>query len=282
MTLLRDLLALAKPRPSGLAVAVTMAAYALAGGLWSSTRWLFTLVGALAIGAGANAWNQLMERESDLRMDRTAKRPLASGRLKPFHGICFATAASLLGVFLFYAGVSREATLTALLLLIVYVGVYTPLKKKSRAALYVGSVSGALTTILGWVAAGRELEAPAYALFGVLFFWQIPHFLAIGRLHREDYRRGGYTFVSQDESGAEDRMPMMIGLTGLAASAMGIYATGLAGNFYFVIALACTVIFTAASVVFQARQTIQDARRVLTLSIVYVVVLFSAMLLDRV
>lgn len=162
----------------------------------------WTLVGTLLAAFGANALNQCLERTLDRRMERTRSRPLPSGRLSLRLGVVWgaglvATGGAVLGV---WAGGLPAAL--ALAVALIYVGLYTPLKQRSSLNTLVGAVCGAIPPMIGWAAVAGRLEPGAWILFGVLFLWQVPHFMAIDWFHRNDYARGGFRMASAvDPSG---------------------------------------------------------------------------------
>lgn len=195
LSTLSDLVALTKPRITALVVTTT------ASGLWLGAREVgvrptavsaaLALFGTVVVVAGANALNMYLERDSDRLMERTKDRPLPAGRLPAESALVLGMACSAVSLPLLTFGVNAAAGLLAAIALLSYVLVYTPMKRKSPAALLVGAVPGAIPPLLGWAAATGGIEWPGLALFGLLFFWQIPHFLAIATFRREDYARAG-------------------------------------------------------------------------------------------
>ncbi len=147
-----------------------------------------TLLGTALVAGGTNAWNQIRERDVDARMARTRRRPLPSGRLSPRAAIWFASAITAAGVIYLAATVNLLTAALAALTFASYVLLYTPLKRKTSLNTLVGAVPGALPIVGGWTAAGGSLGAAVAALFWILFLWQLPHFLALAWLYREDYR----------------------------------------------------------------------------------------------
>jgi protoheme IX farnesyltransferase len=186
-----DLVALAKPRVTALVITTT------AGGLWLApvkadvvTAGL-AMLGTVLIVAGANALNMYIERDIDGRMDRTKDRPLPAGRLAPRVALWFGVAVSAVAVPILAIGVNLTTALLAVLAHLSYVLAYTPLKQRSPAALLVGAVPGAMPPLLGWTAATGSVGWGGLVLFGILFFWQVPHFLAISIFRKDDYARAG-------------------------------------------------------------------------------------------
>src|SRR5229473_3266428 len=191
-----DYWALTKPEVSFLIAIATFTGFYLA--LPASVpdlpwlRLMNTLLGTLLVASGTGTLNQYIERGFDAQMRRTARRPLAAGRLKPSPVLWFGiTLASIGGIYLATA-VNLLASLLALVTLLSYLFLYTPLKRKTPACVLVGAVPGAVPPLVGWAAASGRLSLEAWILYAILFLWQFPHFMAIAWLYREDYDRAGY------------------------------------------------------------------------------------------
>jgi protoheme IX farnesyltransferase len=188
---LADLVALAKPRITALVITTT------AGGLWLAPVKVgmgvagLAMLGTVLIVAGANALNMYIERDIDGRMDRTKDRPLPAGRLAPRVALWFGVALSVAAVPILAIGVNLTTALLAALAHLSYVLAYTPLKQRSPHALLVGAVPGAMPPLLGWTAATGSVGWGGLVLFGILFLWQVPHFLAISIFRKDDYARAG-------------------------------------------------------------------------------------------
>jgi len=192
----RDFIALAKPRITFMVVLTTL------GGAWLAARGggnphlelrrlASTLVGTALIVAGANALNMYLERDSDALMERTRGRPLPAGRLAPELALAFGMALAAVSLPLLTFLVNATSGLLAAIALVSYVLLYTPLKRRTTAALLIGAVPGAIPPLLGWTAIAGRIEWPGVLLFGVMFLWQVPHFLAIATFRRDDYARAG-------------------------------------------------------------------------------------------
>jgi protoheme IX farnesyltransferase len=187
---LRDIISLAKPRITLMVLITTAGGLSLAGGVDLRTA-LFTLLGTALVVGSANTLNCWLERDSDRYMTRTRGRPLPAGRLQPKVALIFGLTLAFISIPLLTLGVNRLTGLLAAIALVSYVAIYTPMKQKSPAALLVGSVPGALPPLIGWTAVTGKLEWAGLALFGVLFFWQLPHFIAIAIFREEEYTRAG-------------------------------------------------------------------------------------------
>ena len=187
-----DYVALAKPRLNLLVVASTVAGYAMAHGDTSNVAALLsTIIGTALVAGGASAFNQVIERDSDSLMRRTRLRPLPDGRLASAEALTFATVLSCAGLLILAAAVNVLAATVALATLASYAVVYTPLKRRTSFATVIGAIPGALPPVIGWAAAENSLTQGAWVLFGILFLWQLPHFLAIAWMYRDDYARAG-------------------------------------------------------------------------------------------
>ncbi len=202
-----DLMALTKARLSFLVVLTACFGYFVAakgGGLFSWATFLHMFLGTSLAAAGAAVFNQLMEVESDARMRRTSDRPLPANRLPKPAAFVIGWLLASFGMIHLGVKVNTSASLMAGATLLTYLFVYTPMKRVSSANTVLGAVSGALPPLIGWAAGGQPLlGAGAFYLFGLLFFWQLPHFAAINWMYRDEYLRGGFKMWSNDdESGA--------------------------------------------------------------------------------
>lgn len=194
-----DLAALTKPRITGLVlVVVAVAAFVAGGGQCTGWTLVHALLGTLLVAASSSAVNQLIERQRDGMMERTAQRPLPAGRISALHVSLFAVVTLAAGSLYLALGVNPAAAGWAFATWLVYVAMYTPLKPRSAQNTAVGAVSGALPVFIGWSAAGGTwLEQPApMALFVLLFLWQFPHFMAIAWIYRQQYERAGLQMMT--------------------------------------------------------------------------------------
>lgn len=274
---------LVKPRPTVMALITVLAGYQI-GLRHRPSPWdvLHLAAGAFLAGAGANAWNQWIERGPDSRMKRTANRPMASGRMRPAEGLLFALITSIGGcAYLAWAFGPLAAALSAGLVFS-YVAVYTPLKRVTPWALYVGAVSGALPPILGYGVARGSLDLGALALFLILFFWQIPHFIAIAWIYEDDYRAGGYPMISvTDPTGHRAQGPMAVCGALMLASVVAPAWIGMAGSAYLVVALGLGVVFLWMGLDFVQEPGRKKARAVILTSVVYLCALIIMLAADK-
>ncbi len=195
---LRDYYTLTKPEVNLLILMATSAGYYLGSqGTFRVGRLLITLAGTLLVASGTGTLNQWMERFHDGRMRRTANRPLASGRLSGREALCFGLSLSGAGGALLAVSVNGLSALLAIGTLLAYLLVYTPLKRKTPLCTLLGAVPGAMPTLIGWAAASGRIEQQSWVLFGILFLWQFPHFLAIALMYREDYAGAGFRMLPE-------------------------------------------------------------------------------------
>ncbi len=279
-----DYAALAKPRLNVLVVASSLAGYAMAGG--DGTRVglvLATLVGTGLVAGGASAFNQLIERETDGLMKRTRLRPLPDGRLAPLEAAGVATALSLAGLLILALGANLLSAVVAFTTLVTYAVVYTPLKPQTSFATVIGAIPGALPPVIGWAAAQDALSHGAWVLFGIVFLWQLPHFLAIAWIYREDYARAGFPMLPVIEpDGRSTGRQAAIYAAALLPLSLAPTLLGMAGNVYFVGALVLTLPFVGLSLRFAVTRAVLDARRLFFASIIYLPLLWILMIADRV
>jgi len=193
---LRDYCTLTKPEVNLLILMATSAGYYLASsGPFAVGKFLGTLLGTLLVASGTATLNQLMESRYDAQMRRTARRPLACGRLSKLEALAFGLALSGAGGLYLALFVNRLAAVLAVSTLLSYLLIYTPLKRVTPLCTLLGAVPGAMPTLIGWAGAAGKIDGQAWFLFGLLFLWQFPHFLAIALMYREDYARAGFRML---------------------------------------------------------------------------------------
>ena len=277
-------LELTKPRITQLVVLTTAAGFYLGTRDGVNLALLFnTLIGTALVAGGTNAFNQLRERDSDARMHRTRRRPLPSGRLTPRAAAAFASAISIVGIVYLGLAVNRLTAFLAVLTLLGYVCIYTPLKRRTSLNTLVGAVPGALPIAGGWVAAGGRLDAAALSLFWILFLWQLPHFLALAWIYREDYRRAGLAMLSVDDDGGHHtaRMALLYALALLPVS-LAPTLLGVTGPWYFYGACVLGLAYAGAGAILNRGTTERRAWMVFFVSIVYLPALLTLMVIDKV
>jgi len=241
-----------------------------------------TLVGTLLVSSGAGALNQYIERRFDAQMRRTARRPLAAGRIEPSSALWFGILLSLAGGTYLAVAVNALAALLAVLTLGSYLALYTPLKRRTPLCTVVGALPGAMPPLIGWAAASGKLSFEAWVLYLILFLWQLPHFMAIAWMYREDYARAGYLVLPRGEQSGRF-MSWQALVPSLALIPVGLAPTviGHVGAIYCI--FAC--ILSSGFFFFSARLTLRRsnvaARRLLMASIVYLPMAFFLMLLYK-
>jgi protoheme IX farnesyltransferase len=278
-----DYVDLTKPRIAVLVLFTVAAGVLLAAGRELDLLLLVNAVcGTALVAAGASALNQWLERHTDARMRRTENRPLPSGRLQPVEALIFGCVLGMAGVvYLAFALPRPWAAVVAALTFAGYVFVYTPLKTRTTLNTLVGAVPGALPPVIGWVAVRGEINAQAVALFLILFLWQVPHFLAIAWIYREDYGRAGLKMLPVVDPSGRQTGRRMIGycLVLIAASLLPV-TFGVSHGVYLAGALLLGLLFLGTAVLFYRERSLPSARRVLRVSLVYLPGLLLLLLLD--
>lgn len=280
-TTMRDVLALTKPRLMSLVLCTTAGGIWLAGARVAAERSLLCLVGTTLAVAGAHTLNSWMERDSDALMVRTRQRPLPGGRIDPRLALALGVFWSLASVPVLWLGVNALTGLLGALALISYVLVYTPMKSRSPAALYVGALPGALPPLMGWTAVRDRLEAPGVALFAILFVWQLPHFLAIAIACKEDYARASMKTVAHVSGDAAASRHIALYTLALVPVTLALVPLGVAHGIYLAAALAL-----GAGFLWRALPGLRGpfdparARGVFFTSLVHLTGLFLALIVD--
>jgi protoheme IX farnesyltransferase len=276
-----DFILLAKPELTFLSVLTALGGAFLAQG--SFLALLHAFLGTIMVGGGAGALNMYLEREFDIFMKRTARRPVPAGRVAPREAAGFGIALSLLGVGHLWFWTTPLAALLAVLTLVTYLFLYTPLKRLTPFATIVGAFPGALPPLIGWTAVRGEISLEALSLFAILFFWQMPHFLSLAWIYRKDYERGGFRMMTVvDPTGrVTGRQILVYTIALIPASLLPTYA-GLLGPAYFVAAGCLSLVFLAAAIPMFRHPTKHSAKRLFYASLAYLPTLMLCMVLDRV
>lgn len=279
----QDCLTLTKPGVTVMVMITTLAGYVLGLRTEVDAWLLFVSVTATGLASGgAAALNMVVERELDALMRRTRGRPLPDRRLEPEHGLAIGVGLSSVGLLALSFLVNPLSGLICAATIVSYVFVYTPLKTRTTLCTVIGAVPGALPPVVGWTAARGELGPGAWVLFAILFFWQIPHFLAIAWKYRADYARGGYAMLPVvDPGGASTSRQAVVYCGGLVMSSLLPLPLHMAGLFYFAGALICGLAFLHASVRFALLRSDASARRLFFASLIYLPVVLGLLLLDR-
>lgn len=278
---LGDYATLCKVRLNLLVLITTAVGYKLAASANASwVGFVHVLIGTGLTAAASAVLNQWIEVERDRLMPRTRNRPLPAGRVTSNEALALGATLAVAGLSYLWLFTPTATFLLGLVTLLSYLVVYTPLKTRSTLNTLVGAVPGAMPPVMGYTAAGGGLDAVAAALFGMLFFWQIPHFLAIATLYREDYRVGGYRMLPCDDPDllATARQVVLHCLLLLAVSVLPPLL-GVAGPVYLVAATVLGTLFLAAAVAFAWHRTRRDARTLFFASIAYLPLLLVALVL---
>jgi protoheme IX farnesyltransferase len=243
---------------------------------------LHAVLGTALLACGAAALNQLWEREHDARMRRTETRPLPSGRMQPETVLILGGALSAAGMIYLSIWVNLLTAMLGVLTLGSYLFIYTPLKRVTWLNTAVGAVPGALPPLMGWTAARNEVTGEAWSLFCILFFWQIPHFLAIAWLYRDEYAKAGFVMLpSVDPEGARTSRQAVSHTLGLLMVSLAPFAFRLTGPLYLLGALILGGIFLGTAILFAREMGRPQARRLFFASILYLPLLLGLMVFDK-
>jgi protoheme IX farnesyltransferase len=286
-SVLSDYWTLTKPEINFLIGLATAAAFCVGcGEPLARFRWVLlvhTLLGTVLVASGAGALNQLIERQFDWQMRRTSRRPIAAGRIESIHALVFGTSLALVGCTYLALAVRPAASLLAVLTLVCYLFLYTPLKRRTPVCTLVGAFAGAMPVLIGYVAAAGKLNRPAWFLYAILFLWQFPHFMAIAWMYREDYARAGYVVLPQGTEKAtfmawQSVLPSLALIPTAVASLILQHA-----NQALVVA---TMLLSLSFLFFAVRlagiASTRAARRLLLVSVVYLPLVFLLHVLIRV
>jgi len=281
-SLVSDYLELAKARLGALVVLTAFVGYVLGSrGDLSFRVGLAAVIGTALSAFGANILNQWWEVERDREMLRTRERPLPAGRVGRRQAAIWGIATSLAGLAILATGTNRLTTLLSLFVILLYVLVYTPLKVRTPLNTVVGAVCGAVPPMMGWTAATGYLGAGAWILGGLLFVWQVPHFLALAWLYREDYARGGFRMLpAVDSEGRVTGRLAFVYAAALLPITAALSAAGITGGAFLVASQVVGVAFLALGWVFLCARSRQAARRLFLASIIYLPVVLGLMVVD--
>jgi protoheme IX farnesyltransferase len=279
-------LELTKPRITFLIVLTAAAGFCL-GARQSSDALNYALmthamIGIALLSSGIAALNQLMERDLDALMRRTAQRPLPTGKLLPLEALIFGTGLTLGAEIYLAVFVNPLTAFLGLTVVAGYLFLYTPLKTRTSLSTAFGAFPGAMPPLIGWTAATAELSLGAWVLFAIVFLWQFPHFLAIAWMYKEDYARAGIVMLPVVEvDGRVTGQQIIVYTLMLVPVSLLPTLTGLSGNIYFYGALILGALFLYSSVRAALSKSRQQARRLLLTSVLYLPLLFGLMVLNR-
>lgn len=275
-------LELAKARLASMVVLTAVVGYVVAArGASTLGMIVITAVGTALAAFGANIFNQVMETERDRLMERTRNRPMPAGRVTRRTALTWAWASSLAGCGILSAGANLLTAAIAAGIILLYTLVYTPMKVLSPANTIVGAVCGALPPVMGWTAATGRIDPGALVLGAILFVWQVPHFLALAWMYREDYERGGFRMLpSVDASGRLTARSALLWALLLAPLGLATHLLGLSGTVFAVGSVALAVAFTLAAVPFVRQRSRAAARRLFLASVMYLPLVLGLMVGD--
>ena len=240
------------------------------------------LLGTALVASGAAALNQLLEREHDAKMRRTASRPLPSGRLQPTTVAIFGGACSVAGLVYLAVLVNPLTSVIGAVTSISYLFIYTPLKRVTWTNTLVGAVPGALPPLMGWTAARNELGGEGWALFAILAFWQLPHFFAIAWLYRDEYAKAGFVMLPNiDPEGTRTAQQSVSNTIALVFASLFPYALGMSGKTYLVAALILGAGFLFCALQFSRQLSRLRAKQLFFASIIYLPLLLVALVFDK-
>ena len=281
--ILADLLDLTKARLNLLVLITTFVGYWMgAPGEIKLLRLLQAMLGTALCAASAAAFNQLWEVKVDALMERTASRPIVAGRMKKGAAFVIAIALGVIGSVWLWLAVNAISAVLAASTIVIYVLIYTPLKRVSAWCTIVGAVSGAIPPLVGWVAAEPQTWLGGWVLFGVLFTWQMPHFLAIAWMYRDQYRAAGLVMLKRDDNtGVPTAATAFIFTLLLTAVTLVPFNAGQAGGNYLGGALVLNSIFFLAAVHFWADRSRPVARRLFFASIIYLPLILGLMVFTK-
>jgi heme o synthase len=278
---LSNYITLCKPRLNFMVLVSTAVGFYVAAP-FNALALLHVLIGTALTAAASAVLNQWMERDRDLLMPRTRNRPLPAGRVAPVEALILGLVLSALGLGYLAWFCNLLTFALGAMTLVTYLGIYTPLKTVSTLNTVIGAIPGALPPVMGFAAATGDIGHGAMSLFAILFLWQMPHFLAIATLYREDYRAGGYVMLPVvDESLRSTSRQSLIYLSALLLVSLTPTLFGLTGVFYAAAALFLGIGFFLAGAQQAISRTRKDARMLFFVSIIYLPLLLTAMVIDK-
>jgi protoheme IX farnesyltransferase len=278
-----DFYELTKPRMNFLVVITTMVGfYMTSPGAIDWPLLIATLIGTALTASSAGVFNQLIEREHDRHMPRTRNRSLPAGRVSPRDALIWGSVLAVLGVGSLAVFVNALTALLGAFTLLSYIFIYTPAKRRTTLNTVIGAVPGAIPPMMGCTAVTGALSAEALALFAILFFWQMPHFLAIAILYKRDYALGGFKMLPVvDQTLETTGRQIVLWAVALIPISMMPTMLGLAGTIYFASATLLGLAFLSYGISCAMSRTRLDARKLFFASIIYLPVLLAVMMIDR-
>ncbi len=279
-----DFLALTKPRLNALVVVTTSVGYCLGvKDQFEAVTFLHTLIGSALVAGAAAALNQVSERDIDETMERTRHRPIPSGRVQPWEACIFAAFLTGLGLTELAIGANILASAVALVTLVSYIAVYTPLKRRTSWSTLIGAVPGALPPVIGWAAARGALGVEAWVLFGIVFLWQLPHFHALSWIYREDFRKANLPLMAVvDQGGRRNARHALFFTVALLPVSLAPSLVDLTGRLYAGAAFGLGSAFLILAWRFAEHPSTLRARSLFIGSLVYLPLLWGLLVIDGV
>jgi protoheme IX farnesyltransferase len=279
-----DLMQLTKARLSLLVVVTTALGYCMAStGPMNWLRMLHAVLGTAIAAASAAVLNQVAESDVDRLMERTRHRPIPAGRMGRGTAAVLGVALGLIGCAYLYLAVNTISAVLAAITVAVYLWIYTPMKRRTSLCTLAGAVAGAIPPMIGWVAAKPSLDFGAWVLFGVLFTWQMPHFLAIAWMYRDEYAQAGFVMLPRDDrSGCNTALQAVLYTLALGLISVFPFMTGITGADYLAGALALDSMFLLLALQFLLQRERSSARSLFLASIIYLPLLLGLMVCTKV
>jgi len=278
---LRDIVALTKPKITLMTIVVALGGMLLAHREAAYANIVLGLVGIAFLVSGSSAFNMYWERNYDALMLRTKDRPLPSGRLQPGWALLLGWILSLAALPALYFGTNNLTAILGIFSLVAYVLLYTPMKRISSSALVIGAVPGAMPVLMGYTAVSGKLDVSGLTLFGLAFFWQLPHVIAISIFRKDEYTKAGYPVVAEITGIFIAKILIFLTTILVAFSSLSIYLVGLGGKIYLVLSLFLGAWFLIESIIgFFTDQLEAWAKRVFYISLIYQLVIFFGLIVD--
>lgn len=278
-----DVIELIKPRLVVMILITTAAGFYLGAQTMNWLLCLHTLIGAGLTAAGVLGLNQYLERDADALMERTQGRPLPDGRMSPLMALLVGAALTGSGMLYLTFLVNMLSGFVISLIVVSYLFLYTPLKRKTSLCTLIGAVPGALPPVVGWVAARGSLTGEAWVLFTILFLWQLPHSLAIAYIYREDYAKAGFRLLPVvHPDGASTCRQIVVNCVALLGIGLLPTLYGIAGSIYFFTALLSGMAFLVVGIYLSRTRSMKAARYLLYASLFYLPLVFITMALDKI
>ncbi len=242
----------------------------------------YLLLGTWATSSSAAILNQVMEWKHDAQMNRTKNRPLVIGSIKRSSALIFGVLLGLIGVIFLYYYINFLTAIISVCTIILYLFIYTPSKRVTTWNTIIGSIPGALPPVGGWTAATNSLEPTAWILFGILFCWQMPHFLSIAIIYASDYEKGGFKMLPNTYPESRRTSYVIIFFTvALFITSLGLYMIKVAGIFYAISAAILGTLFLAIAIKLIINSNKKNARKLMIASIIYLPILLIIIIIER-